>query len=92
VLASENGRTFSVSGRVTIDRYQAWMSFTPEEIEQWHRDRRAESDKIEAGRMRDAERARSAAAVAVCIHCGSPFGISEGYVSDEVEICYVCLD
>lgn len=68
------------------------MPFTPEEIEQWHRDRRTESNKIEADRTRDAERARSASAVAVCIHCGNPFGISAGYVSDEVEICYVCLD
>jgi hypothetical protein len=68
------------------------MTFTPEEIQQWHRDRSAESDKIEADRVRNAERSRRAAACAVCIHCGNPFGVSEGYISDEVEICYVCLD
>lgn len=68
------------------------MSFTPEEIEQWHRDRRAVSDKIELDRLREWERSRRAIAVAVCIHCGNPFGLSEGYISDEVEMCYQCLD
>lgn len=68
------------------------MSFTPDEIEQWHRDRRAVSDKIEADRLRDWECLRRSSAVAVCVHCGNPFGIGDGYISNEVEMCYQCLD
>ena len=29
-------------------------------------------------------------AVAVCIHCQSPFGWTEGVITDEVALCYVC--
>lgn len=82
----------SVSGRSTIHGYTFQMPFTPEEIEQWHRDRRALSDQIEADRLRDAERSRRAAAVAVCVHCGNPFGPSEGFISNEVELCHLCMD
>ncbi len=68
------------------------MSFTPDEIDKWHRDRKAASDRIEADRRNSADQARRAAAVATCIHCGNPFGISEGHISEDVEMCYICLD
>jgi cytochrome c553 len=67
------------------------MPFTPNEIEQWHRERRTASDKIEAERARHWEEVRRASAIAVCISCHNPFGINEGYISDEVEMCYVCI-
>lgn len=68
------------------------MSFTDDEIANWHRERRAASDRIDADRRLDAERARRANAIAVCIHCGNPFGLAEGIITEEVEMCYVCLD
>ena len=68
------------------------MTFTPEEIEEWHRSRRAGYDKIEAGRQVERERARRDAAIAVCIHCHNPFEFGEGVITDEVQMCYVCLD
>ncbi len=81
-----------ISEVVTIDIYSRWMTFTPDEIEKWHNDRRAASDKIEADRLHAHQRARRASATATCVHCGNPFGISEGHISDDLEICYVCLD
>ena len=68
------------------------MTFKPEEIEQWHNDRKSVSDKIETDRLADREAARRANAVAVCIHCSNPFRFGEGHISEDVEICYVCLD
>lgn len=68
------------------------MTFTPKEIEEWHRNLRAESAQIEAGRKMDRERARRAAATAVCIHCHNPFGSGEGLITEEVQMCYICLD
>jgi len=29
--------------------------------------------------------------VAICVHCQIPFGISEGVVTHEATLCYVCL-
>lgn len=53
------------------DRYDLAMSFTLREIDQWHRDREAASDKIEVIRARDSEHARRASAVAMYIDCGT---------------------
>ncbi len=68
------------------------MTFKPEENEEWHRKRRAEWAEIEAGRQRERERARRAAAIAVCTHCDNPFGFGEGVITDEVQMCYICLE
>ena len=68
------------------------MTFTPEELEEWHRNRRVISDEIETRRQLERERARRAAAIAVCIHCNNPFGFSEGIITDDVQMCYICLD
>lgn len=68
------------------------MTFTPEEIEHWHRDRQAASNEIEKGRQLERERARRAAAIAVCIHCHNTFCFGEGVITDELQMCYICLD
>ena len=69
-----------------------YMTFKPEEVEEWHRNRRAESDKSEAGRRAEHSRAHRASAIAVCLHCHNPFGFGEGVITDEVQMCYICLD
>ena len=59
------------------------MAFTDEERREWH----------EAKRLREQEKPRSRPQpVATCIHCGQPFGLSEGYVGDGFSICDVCDD
>lgn len=68
------------------------MPFSNEEIANWHKERREHSAKIEAERSRNIDRARRASAAAICIHCGNPFGLAEGIITDEVEMCYICLD
>lgn len=57
------------------------MPFTPEEIRQWHDQRR----------KRDVDPPRaSATPVAVCIHCQRPFGINDGVITADVAVCDVC--
>lgn len=68
------------------------MPFTDAEKQNWLRERREAADKIEADRVRAFEEARRANAVATCIHCGNPFGLTEGIITDDVEMCYICLD
>ena len=59
------------------------MSFTEEEKRAWH----------EAKRQREQEPmpVHRSTPIAVCIHCHNPFGLNEGVVTDDVEMCYICI-
>lgn len=58
------------------------MPFTEQEKRKWHADRRA-------GRADDDH---SEVAPNVCGHCGNPFPISAGVITDDFAICDVCND
>jgi hypothetical protein len=58
------------------------MTFTAEEILEWH----------EAKRLREAKPdfQFKSAPVAICINCQNPFGINEGVITEDVAICDIC--
>ena len=58
------------------------MPFTDEERRAWH------EQKLQRERRPDL--VWTEPAVATCICCQNPFGISSGVVTDEVAICDVC--
>ena len=60
------------------------MAFTMDEFEAWHR----------AKLQREFRPTPSLEIppVAECVHCGRPFGFSEGTITDEVAICDICND
>lgn len=62
------------------------MSFTDEERRKWHEEKRKQEEH-------DPRQSRSARpAVTDCIHCGQPFGLGEGIITEEVSLCYQCND
>ncbi len=58
------------------------MAFTPEEIRQWHEEKRRREAKPDF--------TFKSAPAAICINCQNPFGINEGVITDEVAICDIC--
>ena len=68
------------------------MPFTEDEKQQWHRERAAAAAQIESDRLRALSQARKLNAAAICLHCQNPFGLGEGIITGDAEMCYVCLD
>jgi hypothetical protein len=60
------------------------MPFTDEEKRAWHEAKR-QREKLPESVWRSKP-------VTECMHCGSPFGFGEGYISDEVSLCDACDD
>ena len=58
------------------------MTFTPDEIRQWHEDKRRRETKPDV--------VFKAAPAAICIHCQKPFGFGEGVITDDAALCDVC--
>ncbi|MFN5129016.1 MAG: hypothetical protein ACK519_11525 [Sphingomonadaceae bacterium] len=58
------------------------MAFTPDEIRQWHEEKRRREAKSDF--------TFKSAPAAICINCQNPFGTNEGVITDEVAICDVC--
>jgi hypothetical protein len=58
------------------------MPFTDEEFEEWHRAKRQ--------REQEPTPVYRSPPVATCVHCGHPFGINEGVITNEVELCDIC--
>lgn len=57
------------------------MSFSEEEVRQWHEEKRK--------REQEPPRRRPAPA-ATCVSCQRAFGFSEGTITEEVAICDIC--
>ncbi len=60
------------------------MSFTDEERRAWHEAKRQREKRSDNNSRPEP--------VTECIHCGSPFGYGEGYISDEISLCDACDD
>lgn len=58
------------------------MSFTDEEKRAWHEAKRQREKRQEISWRPEP--------VTACIHCGSPFGYGEGYISADVSLCDAC--
>jgi hypothetical protein len=63
------------------------MSFTDEEIARWHRGSQLAVDQIESRSRKEADLARRTHAIAVCINCGNPFGVTGGVITENVDMC-----
>lgn len=57
------------------------MPFTPEEIQQWHEEKRRRETKPEPSKR---------APIATCLHCHQPFGIGEGIIVGDIALCDRC--
>lgn len=62
------------------------MPFTEEEFRRWHEEKRKREYQPPSPWL---EREQ---AVATCIHCHQPFGLTEGMITDDVALCYSCAD
>jgi hypothetical protein len=58
------------------------MTFTNEEFQEWHRAKREREWKPRP--------AYQSPLRLTCIHCGLPFNINDGVVTEEVALCDVC--
>jgi hypothetical protein len=58
------------------------VPFADEEKRRWHEEKRKREHRPEHS-------CRSAPAES-CVHCHQPFGIGEGVITDEVELCDLC--
>ena len=58
------------------------MPFTDEEKRLWHEEKRKREHRPTP--------VRRPGPIAVCVHCHNPFGIGEGVITPEVELCDFC--
>lgn len=63
------------------------MPFTDEERRRWYENKRQREKRAPS----NWETARGQA-VAVCVHCGNPFGIGKGVITEDAAFCDVCND
>lgn len=61
------------------------MSFTPEEKRRWH------EEKLRLEKEQECRYTPQSAKPFNCIHCGNPFGLAEGVVTEDAAICCGCL-
>jgi hypothetical protein len=59
------------------------MSFTEAEQRAWQEEKRQREQKPTT--------VHSSTPIAVCIHCHNSFGLNEGVITDDVEMCYICI-
>lgn len=58
------------------------MPFTDKERMAWHEAKRKREERPQISSRPPP--------LTECVHCGSPFGFGEGYISHEVSLCDAC--